>query len=95
MPRKAAITPNRHLHTVLPPDLLARLDLYLWSEVEGRVPKGAYQEFFCTAIRDFFGKRTIDLAPLIPEAPLGQFFISGTPESLAMITNHLKGDRNA
>ena len=39
MPRKPAVTPNKHLHTTIPADLAARLDLPLWcigGMVEGR-----------------------------------------------------------
>ena len=87
MPRKAAITPNRHLHTTIPADLAARLDLFLWSEVEGRVPQGAYQSFICDAIRVFFETRTVDMGKLCGSpAPV---VISGTPEALATLTNAL------
>jgi hypothetical protein len=56
MPRKAAIVPNRHLHTTLPEHLAARLELFLWSEVEGKVPQGAYQAFISARIVEFFDK---------------------------------------
>jgi hypothetical protein len=82
MPRKPAVTPNKHLHTTIPAELAARLDLFLWSELEGRVPQGAYQQFICDSIRDFFGKRTIDLAPYCIGVQPGQYMVSGTPETL-------------
>ncbi len=85
MPRKPAVTPNKHLHTTIPADLAARLDILLWSELENRVPQGAYQEFICNAIRDFFNKRTIDLAPYLPEATPGQHMITGTPNTLRLL----------
>jgi hypothetical protein len=91
MPRKPSITPNKHLHTTIPADLAARLDLFLWSEAEGRVPQGAYQSFICDSIRDFFNKRTIDVAPYIPSATIGQYLITGTPETLRAIITHLQG----
>lgn len=92
MPRKAAVTPNRHLHTTIPPDLMAKLDLFLWSEVEGRVPQGAYQQFVCGAIRDFFSKRTIDISNHLEGAP-GSVLVTATPEDLDLILRNLhKGD---
>jgi hypothetical protein len=45
------------LTTTLPEDIRAKLDLYLYSEVEGRVPKGAYQQFFIERIQEFFQQR--------------------------------------
>lgn len=42
------------LTTHLPEDIHARLTLYLFSEVEGRVPKGAYAKFFIERINEFF-----------------------------------------
>jgi hypothetical protein len=45
------------LHTTLPEDLHAKLTLYLFSESEGRVPKGAYQKFICERIVEFFANR--------------------------------------
>lgn len=44
------------LTTCIPEDLRAKLDLYLYSHLEGRVPKGAYQKFLCERIREFFDK---------------------------------------
>ena len=45
------------LHTTLPEDLHAKLTLYLFSESEQRVPKGAYQRFICERIVEFFNNR--------------------------------------
>lgn len=39
----------------LPEDIRAKLDLHLFSEVENRVPMGAYQRFFIERIQEFFG----------------------------------------
>ena len=38
----------------LPEDLVARLELHLFSDVEGRIPQGAQQEFFTKLVRDYF-----------------------------------------
>lgn len=42
------------LTTTLPEDLRAKLDLHLYSTVEGRVPHGAYSKFLAERIREFF-----------------------------------------
>ena len=92
MARPPSIIPKKHLHTTLPHDIAARLDLFLWSEVEGRVPSGAYQEFLCDRIREFFDQRKLDLAPFLLNAQIGQHIISASPYTLAALTKHLKGE---
>lgn len=56
MPATAKIDRPTVLHMHLPLSLRVKLDLYLWSELEGRVPKGAYQAFFIERLQEFFGK---------------------------------------
>ena len=45
------------LHTTLPEDLWLKLTTYLYSESEGRVPVGAYQQFICDRIREYFTRK--------------------------------------
>lgn len=40
----------------IPEDLVAKLELHLYSDVEGRIPLGAQQEFFTQLLRDYFDK---------------------------------------
>lgn len=47
------------LTTTFPEDIRARLDLHLYSEAEGRVPKGAIQKFLIARIREYFDQSTI------------------------------------
>jgi hypothetical protein len=54
--RPPNITRPVKLTTTLPEDIRAKLDLFLYSELEGRVPKGAYQAFFLERIREFFAR---------------------------------------
>lgn len=46
----------------LPEDIRAKLDVYLFSNVEGRIPKGAYQAFFIERINEFFAKQAETVA---------------------------------
>jgi hypothetical protein len=41
----------------LPEDLVAKLELELYSEVEGKIPFGAQQEFFTKLLRDYFDNK--------------------------------------
>lgn len=50
------IRPTR-LEVYIPEDLRARLDLHLYSTLEGRVPHGAYKKFLCELMREFFSKQ--------------------------------------
>ena len=63
------VIPTVQLCVWLPADLRARLDLHLFSEAEGRVPKGAHQRLICQLLRDFFENRALDLAPYTGEMP--------------------------
>jgi hypothetical protein len=42
------------INVSLPEDLAAKVKLHLFSEVEGKVPHGAMQEFFSKLVREFF-----------------------------------------
>ncbi len=90
MPRKAALVPNRHIHTTLPPELATRLELFLWSESEGRVPKSAMQSFLIQRISEYFNMRELDLAPYLGTLP-GELVVSGNDHTLSRLINHLKG----
>jgi hypothetical protein len=52
--RPAKLIPSERLGLYLPVDMKARIDLHLFSEVEGRVPSGAYSKFFEGLVREFF-----------------------------------------
>jgi len=55
--RKPNILRPVKLTTNLPEDLRARLDLYLFSETEGRVPHGKYSEFLSERVTEFFAQK--------------------------------------
>jgi len=61
MPRKAALVPTEHLHLKLEASDRARVDLLLYSPLEGRVPKGSHKAFFEARIREFFDRESLEL----------------------------------
>lgn len=69
MPRRPNIERPVELSLMLPESVRARLDLLLWSEVEHRVPRGAYQRFFVQLINDYFTKLKED-ADVLPRDPV-------------------------
>lgn len=56
MPNTFKIDRPIMLHVALPLSIRTRLDLHLFSELEGRVPKGAYQEFFIERLQEYFSQ---------------------------------------
>lgn len=54
MPRPKKTVRTVYKNIGLPEDLVARLELELYSEVEGRIPHGAQQEFFTRLLRTHF-----------------------------------------
>ncbi len=54
MPRKPAIVPTQHLHVKLKAPIRAQMDLFLFSELKGRVAKGARKGFIKMLIKEFF-----------------------------------------
>jgi len=78
---RKTIRPER-LTTTIPENYRARLDLYLYSESEGRIPKGAYQRWIVERIREFFETHNYDLANLIPNTQHGVYIVRGPPAAL-------------
>lgn len=83
MPRgsRPSLHPSRPLDTHLDASLMAQLDRVLWSDVEGRVPKGAYQRFFNERLREFFGEKRLDLGPYFGALP-GDLTLRGKDEAI-------------
>jgi len=55
-PRKAVRPVEKNIS--LPEDLVARVDLELFSELEGKVPFGAWQRYLERLIREDLAKRS-------------------------------------
>lgn len=88
MPRKPEVDRPTRLELKLPESLRTRLDLYLFSELEGRVPKGKYQEFFAERVRAFFGNAKLDLAPF--GFPAG-YYVEGPKDMIRALQERLVG----
>lgn len=56
MPRPKKTIRTEYFHIGLPEDLAAQVKLHLFSEIEGKVPMGAQQEFFTELVRDKFAR---------------------------------------
>lgn len=87
MPRKPAVTPTEHLHLKLEASSRARLDLHLFSDLEGRVPKGSHKAWVEDRIREYFDWKTLDLAPF--GFPQG-FFVRGPADMIEYLQTHFE-----
>jgi len=54
MPRPLKTVRTVYFHIGIPEDLAAQVKLHLFSEVEGKIPLGAQQEFFVSLLREYF-----------------------------------------
>ena len=89
MPRKPNIIPSSIVNVALPLPERTKLDFFLHSEVEGRVPLGAYKEFFSARIREFFDSKNLDLSPYLGTTP-GTAIVRGAPEVIEMLKAKLE-----
>lgn len=89
MSRQPLIDRPVRLVLMLPESVRARLDLHLYSPLEGRVPKGNYQSFFLERISEFFQWRRLELAPF--GFPAG-YFIAGPREMIDTLERRLNSN---
>ena len=89
MPRRPDVDRPVALKLMLPETIRARLDLELFSDLEGRVPQGRYQEFFLARIQEYFAWKRLDLT--LYGFPPG-FFITGPKEMIEYFERKLKDE---
>lgn len=81
MPKPRNIVPSKQLNVALPLPVFVKLGAHLYSELEQRVPHGAYSRFLSNLLRGFFAQARLDLAPYMASDP-GAFVVSGSPEAV-------------
>jgi len=86
-PRK--IVRSVKLNVALPEDLWGWMSAQLFSELEGCVPRGAYQEFLSARIREAKEWTRLDLTPY--GFPVGAY-VSGPPVFIQELELKLKGE---
>ena len=91
MPKRPNIIPSQQLNLALPLPVYTQLTAHLFSELENRVPHGAYSRFMVELIRGHFTAKHLDLAPFMNGDP-GAFIVSGSPEAIAALERTLKGE---
>lgn len=68
----------------LPAEEAAMLRLHLHSELEGRIPRGAFRDFFAARIREYFKAETLDLSPYLGLPPCSAL-VRCAPETAELI----------
>lgn len=89
MGRKPNLIPSVQLNVALAQDIHTQLTLHLYSELEGRVPLGAYQAFITERLREYFSDKHLDLAPYFPQVPTGVWTVSGSAEAILALKYRL------
>lgn len=93
MARRPNPIPSQQLNVALPTPVFVQLGAFLYSDLEGRVPHGAYSRFVTERVREYFTSQHIDLAPYLGTDP-GAFILSGSPEAVAALTKLLTKDQS-
>ncbi len=94
MARPRSIEPPEDVRVRLDPRVKVKVDLWLHSDVEGRVPYGEYKRFFTILIERFFSEKDLDLAPYLGSEQ-GALVVRAAPHVLTKLIDRLKGDSNA
>lgn len=63
MPRPLKVDRPVHKRLAFPESLVARVDLMLYSELEGKVPYAAWSEYLCGLIRADLEKKATGTEP--------------------------------
>lgn len=90
MSRRKHLDPPVEICLSIPESLRAWLEVHLWSDVDGRVPAGAYTRFLQARIEEYQTWKDLDLHPL--GFPQG-FFIRGPEEMVKELEAKLKGEQ--
>ena len=88
MPKPANLIPSRQLNVALPLPIFTRLTLHLNSDLEGRVPHGAYSRFLVELLRQHFDQAELDLGSRFGGPP-GIYLIRGEAATIALLEKDL------
>jgi hypothetical protein len=88
MPKPPNLIPTKQLNVALPLPVFSQLMLHLNSDVEGRVPHGAYSRFLTELLRQHFEQGELDLAPYLG-VPAGIYTVRGDAVTLEILQRRL------
>jgi hypothetical protein len=81
MAKHPNLIPSQQLNVALPLPVYTQLSAHLYSELEGRIPHGAYSRHLTDMLRNQFSGKSLDLAPWVGSAP-GAFVVQGSAEAI-------------
>ena len=91
MPKPANLIPSQQLNLALPLPLYLKVTEHLYSELEGRVPHGAFTRFFSELLRSHFEDEQLDLAPWLgQDIPGNTYLVRGNPVTVAALRKTLE-----
>lgn len=86
--KRANVIPSQPLNVALPLPLYTKLGAHLYSELEQRVPHGAYSRFMIDLLQGYFSQHHLDLAPFAAVPP-GAYVVQAAPEAIALLNKLL------
>lgn len=89
MTRRSNVIPSIKMSLWVPEDLRARLDLILFSDLEGKVPFGAYTTFYAEMLRARLDSVELDLSPFVGSQP-GALTLRGSPQAIEKLKDLLR-----
>jgi len=89
MARPAAVDPAIPLTVHVPAEAYRKMTIHLFSELEGRVPRGAYASFLGQLIRAFFSSAYLDISEHTM-ADAGTYVVHGNAETLEILKSMLE-----
>jgi hypothetical protein len=82
--------PSIQLNVALPQPVYVQLSTHLYSELENRVPYGAYSKFCAELITSYFRQQQLDLSPYVGMLANTGLSVSGSPESIEILKSTLE-----
>lgn len=69
---------------------MSKMQLHLFSDVEGRVPMGAHQRFLTQLINEFFSRRALDVSAFLGQPP-SSLIVWGDEATIHALTQKIGG----
>ena len=89
MGRMKSANPSKRVEIWLPGDLYSRVSSELWSDLEGKIPFGAWTRWLQTLADLHYNSVQIDASLYAPELPIGSL-LSGDPATISALKRLLE-----
>lgn len=89
MPKPKNIVPSHYLNVAIPLPTFTKLVMHLNSDLEGRVPHGAFSKFLTELLEGFFTEAHVDLSAYDPGLPPDLYILRGPSEAIRVLERKL------